>query len=145
MTTTIWIFSCFQPTYKSNLSSVQCACGHLSSFSSKLNVMPNTIHFDSVFTFSNFFANPVSTILVSFLWCLYILVMIWARREDKKDSEKVTIFLAYISSVYVSYNYVTINVLKWSDSNCPIRLKIWAWNLNCIKCIWWLSKVNDNF
>ena len=53
-------------------------------------VPPNTINFNTVFSLDNFVESlPVFfTVILSML--LYIIVLVWARREDKKDLVKVT-------------------------------------------------------
>ncbi|XP_070577646.1 polycystin-1-like protein 2 [Ptychodera flava] len=66
-----------------------CKCTHLTSFGSDFVVPPNTIDFSEAFAnFANLADNAsvFSTVIVIF--ALYVIVAIWARREDKKDVEK---------------------------------------------------------
>ena len=82
-----------------NLTSItqtHCRCTHLTAFGSMMDVAPNPIDFSAVMDgFSSMFETGNVTvfffILVIFL--IYLLVLVWARRADKKDLQQVTHFL----------------------------------------------------
>ncbi|XP_070577710.1 polycystin-1-like protein 2 [Ptychodera flava] len=66
-----------------------CKCSHLTSFGSDFFVPPNSIDFSTVFgKFSSLSDNAsvFSTIIV--ILGIYIIAVVWARREDKKDIAK---------------------------------------------------------
>ena len=81
----------FQVGNLTTIRETQCLCNHLTSFGSDFVVPPNTIDFNTVFSAEKFLESlPVfTTVIVVIL--LYIGVMVWARREDKKDLIKVSI------------------------------------------------------
>ncbi|XP_064637018.1 polycystin-1-like protein 2 [Lineus longissimus] len=63
-----------------------CCCNHLTSFGGDFVVPPNTIDFGSVFSkFKSLHENAAVFATVVTILCLYVLVLIWARRKDKKD------------------------------------------------------------
>ncbi|MGH0120311.1 UNVERIFIED_CONTAM: hypothetical protein FKN15_057213 [Acipenser sinensis] len=72
----------------------QCLCNHLTSFGSSFFVMPNAVDVSrSAELFASFSSNPVVVCTVASLIGVYILVIIWARRKDIKDADKVTVTL----------------------------------------------------
>ena len=76
-----------QPT--TTYSETQCQCNHLTSFAAGFMVKPNTIDFDFVFSNLDFHKNPTLYITQILVAVIYLAFAIWARREDKKDLEKV--------------------------------------------------------
>ena len=52
-------------------------------------VAPNTIDWNFIFSNADFFKNPTLYITEIVIIVSYILAMIWARRQDKQDVEKV--------------------------------------------------------
>lgn len=77
--------------HKSNGSYLECLCNHLTSFGGELLVAPNTVDFAAV---KQTLANPDPTdLLVLATVCsvslVYFLVLLFARRADKKDIAKV--------------------------------------------------------
>ena len=76
---------------KSDSSSLECLCNHLTSFGGDFFVAPNTIDFDAVKrTLENLDPDDMlvlATVCVVFL--VYVLVLVAARRADKRDIAKV--------------------------------------------------------
>ncbi|XP_078664759.1 polycystin-1-like protein 2 [Branchiostoma floridae x Branchiostoma belcheri] len=73
-------------------SRTHCLCNHLTPFASGSSffVAPNSIDIvASILAFSDIASNPAVVITMAVIVVLYILVVIWARRKDKKDMEKV--------------------------------------------------------
>ncbi|XP_019641534.1 PREDICTED: uncharacterized protein LOC109483019 [Branchiostoma belcheri] len=73
-------------------SRTHCLCNHLTPFASGSSffVAPNSIDIvASILAFSDIASNPAVVITMAVIVVLYILVVIWARRKDKKDLEKV--------------------------------------------------------
>lgn len=64
-------------------------CTHLTTFAGGWVVTPNTIDWNFVFSNADFLKNPTLYITMIVISVLYLVVVIWARREDKKDIEKV--------------------------------------------------------
>ena len=67
---------------------IQCKCSHLTSFASDFLVAPNPIDFGKVFS-ADLSKNFVVLLVVCLLFGLYFVLVIIARRFDKKDLEKV--------------------------------------------------------
>ena len=67
-----------------------CLCDHLTSFGGDMVVPPNTINFNTVFSLDNFVESLPVFFTVVLCMLLYIIVLVWSRREDKKDLIKVT-------------------------------------------------------
>ena len=87
-------FSLFTPTQvseESTAATTHCLCTHLTSFGTGVFVAPNQIHFDTVF--DNLDAkiadNYAVVIALSVVYFLYFVGLVWARRMDRKDVEKV--------------------------------------------------------
>ena len=60
------------------------------SFASGLFVAPNPIDFDKAFAgFANLSENPVAFSTVLAIFGVYLVMLFWARREDRKDLLKV--------------------------------------------------------
>ena len=72
---------------------LQCLCTHLSVFGGDLFVAPNPIDFDKVWSeFSRLGETGNFVVLgtVCSIFGLYLLALIFGRRADKKDKQKVT-------------------------------------------------------
>ena len=69
----------------------QCLCNHLTSFGGDFAVPPNTIDFANVFSLENFIEAIPVFVTVGATLIIYVFVVIWARREDKKDLIKVSV------------------------------------------------------
>ncbi|XP_068694084.1 polycystin-1-like protein 2 [Montipora foliosa] len=67
---------------------IHCQCNHLTSFASDFLVAPNPIDFDKVFS-ADVGKNPAVIIAISLLFGLYFILVLIARRFDKKDLEKL--------------------------------------------------------
>ena len=77
---------------RSDLTSLHCLCNHLTSFGGGVLVMPNKLDFDVVFEEFGRLGETgnvavLSAIVVALL--LYLLVVIFGRRADKRDKTKV--------------------------------------------------------
>lgn len=70
---------------------IHCQCNHLTTFASDFLVAPNPIDFGKVFS-ADLSKNPVVLIVVCLMFGLYFILVLIARRYDKKDLEKVRHF-----------------------------------------------------
>ncbi|KAL4239324.1 hypothetical protein ACF0H5_000141 [Mactra antiquata] len=66
-----------------------CETYHFTTFGGAWAVAPNTIDWDFVFSNADFMKNPTLYITEIVILLMYIIAMIWARRQDKKDIEKL--------------------------------------------------------
>ncbi|XP_035994541.1 polycystic kidney disease protein 1-like 2 [Fundulus heteroclitus] len=68
----------------------QCLCKHLTFFGSSFFVTPNLVDPSrTAELFATFAENPVVVCFVGALFVTYLLVVVWARRKDIKDTVKV--------------------------------------------------------
>ena len=72
--------------------SIHCSCNHLSAFGGQLLVAPTPIDFDKVFI--QLASVPDSgyiavMIAISCAFELYLVLLMWARKNDKQDLMKV--------------------------------------------------------
>ncbi|CAH1259009.1 PKDREJ [Branchiostoma lanceolatum] len=73
-------------------SLTHCLCNHLTAFGSDFQffVAPNSLNILSALQgFANIGENPSVVITIGVLFGLYLLIVVWARWEDKKDVSKV--------------------------------------------------------
>ncbi|KAM9302054.1 polycystin-1-like protein 2 [Gastrophryne carolinensis] len=92
---------------KTTPHSTQCLCTHLTFFGSSFIVMPNSIDVSrTVELFATFVDNPVVVTTVGCLAVVYILILIWARRKDIQDNDKVKIITLEDNDPYAQYRYL---------------------------------------
>ena len=78
---------------------VTCICNHLTVFGGQYFVPPNKV---DVFNFSlvwDLFRQPIVLIVVLCAWCIYIVLLLWARSKDKQHMTKVGVhnYAVYIN------------------------------------------------
>ncbi|XP_023790696.1 polycystic kidney disease protein 1-like 2 [Cyanistes caeruleus] len=101
------IFSGFQVGPKTNPSSTQCLCNHLTFFGSSFFVIPNAIDVSKTTQlFGTFVDNPVVVTTVGCIFLIYVLVVIWARRKDIQDDAKVKITVLEDNDPFAQYRYL---------------------------------------
>ena len=93
----------FQPGTNSTPSTLQCLCNHLTSFGGYFVVAPNTIDFDQVRLGLKSIHDPGDVpviVAVSAVFLLYLIAVVFARRADKRDLEKVRLLnVIYMNSI----------------------------------------------
>ncbi|KAL9954010.1 hypothetical protein ACROYT_G041497 [Oculina patagonica] len=110
----------------STSSSLQCLCDHLTSFGGYFLVTPNTIDFDQVQVGVQTIDNPddvivLVTVLLVFL--LYLMAVIFARRVDKRDLDKVNHIMPLPSSESSVYQYkASITTGAWRNSGTSAKV-----------------------
>jgi GPCR proteolysis site, GPS, motif len=72
-----------------NLSQTQCLSTHLTTFAGGFLVLPAPINWNYVFAHADFNKNKTIYLTVIIAVILYVLLIAYARRNDKKDIEKV--------------------------------------------------------
>ncbi|XP_078578042.1 uncharacterized protein LOC144862972 [Branchiostoma floridae x Branchiostoma japonicum] len=82
----LWHEQGCKPGALSNSTHMHCRCNHLTKFTGI--VAPNPINFSEVFT-KDILQNPIGLILVLSTFLLYLLLVLWARRKDRRDLTKV--------------------------------------------------------
>ncbi|XP_063267148.1 polycystin-1-like protein 2 [Prinia subflava] len=92
---------------KTNPSSTQCLCNHLTFFGSSFFVIPNAIDVSKTAQmFGTFVENPVVVTTVGCIFLIYVLVVIWARRKDIQDDAKVKITVLEDNDPFAQYRYL---------------------------------------
>ncbi|XP_078594496.1 polycystin family receptor for egg jelly-like [Branchiostoma floridae x Branchiostoma japonicum] len=74
----------------SNLTHIHCQCDHLTKFSGF--VAPNPLNIQEALS-ANVLENPAGLILVLAVFSSYLLGVLWARKEDRKDLTKAGVGL----------------------------------------------------
>ncbi|CAH1793770.1 unnamed protein product [Owenia fusiformis] len=104
-------------------SSLKCASTHLTTFAGGWVVAPNTIDWDFVFANMDFAKNLTIYIFMIVIFTLYILVAIWARRQDKKDILKLGVTPLADNDPRDKYYYEVI-VYTGLRQNCGTKSKV---------------------
>ncbi|CAF1416666.1 unnamed protein product [Rotaria sordida] len=68
---------------------IQCFSNHLTSFAGGFIILPAPINWNYVFTNADFMKNKTVYLTIIFVSIIYIILMIYARFNDKKDIEKL--------------------------------------------------------
>ena len=76
-----------------NITHTHCQSNHLTSFAGGFVVLPNEINFNNVWANADFTKNPVIYATCITLVCLYLLLAVWARYQDRKDEKKMGVVL----------------------------------------------------
>ena len=81
---------------------IHCDCDHTSVFSAGLFVPPNQLEpIDPAKVALMFFQNPLILITCAIIWVIYFVTLIYARVLDKKEEEKVRIYLHHVYSLNI--------------------------------------------
>ena len=75
------------------MDTIHCQCNHLTAFGGELFVAPNPIDFDKVFIELQHIpetGNVAVIITVSCVFGLYLMLILWVRKADQKDTLKVS-------------------------------------------------------
>ncbi|XP_052783774.1 polycystic kidney disease protein 1-like 2 [Mya arenaria] len=91
----------------SNTNFTRCLCNHLTSFGSEFYVPPNHINFERVFSTmeSDLRDNHAVLALLCTVTVLYVVGVVWAWRQDKKDIQKWGVLPLVDNIVSDSYFY----------------------------------------
>ena len=90
-TTNEWISNGMEILSDTNVTHTHCISNHLTTFAGGFIVLPPSINFNYVWAHASFLQNPVIYSTVIALVSLFILLGIWSRYMDSKDSQKVGI------------------------------------------------------
>ncbi|XP_077983049.1 polycystin-1-like protein 2 [Glandiceps talaboti] len=87
-------------------SLTHCLCNHLTLFGSSFFVKPNTVNFiTDAKLFLTFVDNPVVVSTVGALFAVYLLLVIWAIRQDKKDRVRAAVVILDDNDPFALYRY----------------------------------------
>ncbi|EDO43195.1 predicted protein, partial [Nematostella vectensis] len=136
------------------LNKIHCICNHLTAFGGGLLVAPNPIDFDKVWAgFKNISDNLAVVVTIATGFGLYIVLVLWARRKDKGDMEKVKLIVLGFSTVETDTPFgehlyeLSIHTGSWRGSSTTAKvlgpllyIRIWhdmsgydsSWYLNFV-------------
>ena len=118
------LFSLLQVGPETSRSAVQCLCNHLTSFGNQqLSFAPNRLDIkESVVGFlrlsedrENGSENSIVFTTVMVLLGVYVILLIWARKEDVNDTRKVNyshVFIQTCLSVLGTMLLLTVNIME---------------------------------
>ena len=102
-----YYYVAFEVSPHSTAATVACECHHLSVFSASMLVSPNNLDSFHMSLFLGVFENPIVVVVVFVAWCVYALLMVWARRKDSADLMKVTVVpVSHILLFTVRANFI---------------------------------------
>ncbi|OWF56216.1 Polycystic kidney disease and receptor for egg jelly-related protein [Mizuhopecten yessoensis] len=109
-----WATDGCQISRPKNLKTMTCSCYHLTSFAAGFIAVPNLVDpITDATLFLTFFDNPVIVITVLIVWCLYLIMLVWARRKDKVESMKGGVNVLEDNCAEDKYVYVVGFVTGW--------------------------------
>ncbi|CAF1285557.1 unnamed protein product [Rotaria sordida] len=82
---------------------IQCFFNHLSTFAGGLLILPEPINWNYVFANADFMKNKTIYLTIILITVFYIILIIYARRSDQKDVEKLAV--TYLNDNNPSYKY----------------------------------------
>ncbi|KAK2186506.1 hypothetical protein NP493_198g04020 [Ridgeia piscesae] len=89
-----------------------CEYRHLSVFSAHVLVRPNKVNPFKLSLFLGIMHNAIVAALVIAAWCMFALMMVWARRKDSNDLRKQGVI--FISSADdANYYYLLTVITGW--------------------------------
>ncbi|XP_030060534.1 polycystic kidney disease protein 1-like 2 [Microcaecilia unicolor] len=105
---------------------VQCLCNHLSFFGSSFFVLPAQVNvIKTAEYFSRVTENPVIVILVCCFFAIYILMVIWARKMDKKDASKLSVIILPDNDPCALYRYL-VTVFTGRCKGASVNSKVFV-------------------
>ena len=85
-------YTVFQVGMNSTETQLHCQCTHMTSFAGGFFVVPNAINWrEDLAMFLRFWENPIGLAVVFIILGLYVLALVWARRQDRRDEYHVRI------------------------------------------------------
>ena len=111
----------------------QCFSNHLTTFAGGFLVLPAPINWNYVFANADFARNRTIYLTVIIITVLYILFMIYARYQDRKDIEKVRnlSFIPHFTREFswelhhcrITMHWMNIFIKFWSSPGIESRLE----------------------
>ncbi|EDV28218.1 uncharacterized protein TRIADDRAFT_53596 [Trichoplax adhaerens] len=89
-TTSEWSSSgCKMISNSNHNDGIYCQCNHLTFFAGRFDVTPNILDFTKIqHWFANIHNNPYIIIVLACLYVIFIVISVWAWRQDKKNAVK---------------------------------------------------------
>ncbi|KAM5208636.1 polycystin-1-like protein 3 isoform 2-T3 [Hipposideros larvatus] len=102
-----WRSSGCQVGPQSTVWRTQCLCNHLTYFGSDFFIVPRTVNVkDTIKLFLRVTNNPVGVSLLASLLGFYMLILVWARRKDQADMQKVKVTVLADNDPNSQFNYL---------------------------------------
>ena len=103
----------------------QCFSTHLTTFAGGFLVLPAPINWNYVFANADFAKNKTIYVTMITMAVLYIALVIYARRKDRKDVEKVRATLSRsvrLNLVFSSASLLCPTIIRWTS----ISIRSWC-------------------
>ncbi|KAK3099752.1 hypothetical protein FSP39_009071 [Pinctada imbricata] len=97
----------------STLDYLYCECDHFSVFSGGIFVAPVMVDPTDVQLFLTFFSNPVIVCAVITLWIVYFILLLWARKVDKREFYRGGVSVLKDNTGGEHYSYLIGVVTGW--------------------------------
>ncbi|XP_030841939.1 polycystic kidney disease protein 1-like 2 [Strongylocentrotus purpuratus] len=85
----LYFFSVFVVANNTTYEAQYCSCTHLTSFASTWIVPPTPLDFNYIFANAGFAQNLTIYITTIVIYVVFIFILLWARRRDRKDLLKL--------------------------------------------------------
>ncbi|XP_022790315.1 polycystic kidney disease protein 1-like 2 [Stylophora pistillata] len=120
-----WLSDGCKAGINSTSTALQCLCNHLTSFGGYFVVTPNRLDFDKVLRFrSDDQKDYIVIMAVSVVFLVYFIVLIPARKADKRDLEKVGPLVPLQSPVGSHRYKLSITTGTWRNSGTSANVSI---------------------
>ncbi|XP_065658368.1 uncharacterized protein LOC100211692 isoform X4 [Hydra vulgaris] len=121
---------CTVVEYDTNINQTKCACNHLTNFGGGGPfASPEPINLSATLANINIADNPVVFSVMISIFCLYIILLVWARRKDNQDRIKSQINLLPCNHPSDTYFYeirVQTGFKKGSSTTADVFLTIFG-------------------
>ncbi|XP_024306022.1 polycystin-1-like protein 3 isoform X1 [Homo sapiens] len=92
---------------QSTILRTQCLCNHLTFFASDFFVVPRTVNVeDTIKLFLRVTNNPVGVSLLASLLGFYVITVVWARKKDQADMQKVKVTVLADNDPSAQFHYL---------------------------------------
>ena len=113
-----WMIRSFQVGPLTNEKQTQCYSTHLRTVAGGFLVLPAPIDWNYVFANADFAKNKTIYLTVIIMAVLYIALVIYARRKDRKDVEKVRehgLLFDLLFPAFSSASLLCLTIIRWTS------------------------------
>eukprot|EP00111_Clytia_hemisphaerica_P007273 TCONS_00021135-protein len=108
-------------------STTQCLCNHLTNFGGDVMVAPNPIDMDQVFAgLKNLGDNLGVLMVIITLWLLYVILLVWAKRKDRKDMVDEQMIVVDCTKSEPIEQTVLLNIVTGAGFGCGTTANVFC-------------------
>ena len=107
-----------------NEKQTQCFSTHLTTFAGGFLILPAPINWNYVFANLDFAKNKTIYLTMIIMAVLYIALVIYARRKDRKDIEKVRLSIALFTRLILMFSSASLlcpTIIRWTSISIRSR------------------------